>query len=106
MQRVDAISGALMLVPRAAFATLGGCSRNADQLCEDFVSDCGEHNDLGDCQMRASALESQAEEKGCIDRYFAYVDCVDELSSLCETAQACAAERQSLDDCGVFFSMF
>ncbi len=94
----------VVLILAGAFAALGGCSRSADQLCEDFVCECGENNDLRDCQIRASSLESQAEAHGCIDRYAAYVDCVDDLPSLCETANACASERQSLADCGVFFS--
>lgn len=96
----------IVLIVAGALAALGGCNRNADQLCEDFVSECGENNEVRSCQIRASALESQAAENGCIDRFLAYVDCVDDLSSLCETAKSCASERQSLADCGVFFGSF
>jgi hypothetical protein len=75
---------------------VAGCGRAPDQLCEDFAKQCGSENSVADCEMRAAALEQEATDKQCLQLWDAYVGCVDDLSSLCNSATDCAGARADL----------
>lgn len=81
-----------------------GCARDPEDLCEDFVDECGDDRDSVEaCVERADSLEERSRERGCLDHYYDYLDCVDALDSLCNTADECALPRDELARCGVFF---
>lgn len=84
-------------------AALGCSGPDIEQICEDFVEDCGDLNDEGQCIARGELLERQAEERDCLGEWAIYLDCVDESSSLCTTEATCASERDQLERCGVTF---
>ncbi len=82
---------------------LAACSRSPEELCEDFVDECEQMNSVDQCIRRADDLERRAEEAGCTQPYYDYLDCVDGLESLCNTADDCALPRDDLARCGVDF---
>ncbi|NUO55001.1 MAG: hypothetical protein HOV80_39690 [Polyangiaceae bacterium] len=87
-----------------AAALLAGCSRSPEELCEDFVDECDDGNsDVDQCVMRSQILEREAEDKGCMDQYYNYLDCVDAQESLCRTQFDCEIPRDDLRRCGVTF---
>jgi hypothetical protein len=79
------------------------CARTPEELCEDFADECDETADVDACVDRAERLQFLSEREGCMDEFYAYLDCVDELSSLCETAEDCHVPRLDLERCGVVF---
>jgi len=91
----------------AAVIALGaiGCGRSTEDLCEDFIDECGDddRDSVEACVERADTLEERSFEAGCQDQYYAYLDCVDALDSLCNTADDCALPRDDLARCGIFF---
>jgi hypothetical protein len=94
---------------RIAFALgfsvlLAGCGRNPDQICEDFVKECGGGNLVDDCKTRAAQLEAEAEQKHCLQLWDEYVGCVGDQQSLCDSADSCVSQRQNLVQfCGIVF---
>ncbi|MBL9025881.1 MAG: hypothetical protein JNL21_27040 [Myxococcales bacterium] len=103
MSRTTSV-GATLLLAASAMLALVGCGRSTEDLCEDFVDECGDDRDsVRSCVRRADELEQRATEAGCLEPYDAYLDCVDGLESLCDTADDCAAPREDLARCGVFF---
>ncbi len=98
MSRVAFAMVALM----AAF--LAGCQRSPEELCEDFVEECDDGlSDVDQCVIRSQGIEREAEEKGCMDQFYNYLDCVDAQPSLCDTAHDCEIPREDLERCGVSF---
>jgi len=73
-----------------------GCGRSPNQLCEDFVKECGSENSVAACQARAATLEAEAQQDQCLQLWDQYVGCVDNLQSLCTAADQCASQRDDL----------
>lgn len=83
---------------------LVGCGRSPEELCEDFVDECDDGNNRVDqCVARSERIEHEAEQAGCMDQFYNYVDCVDALDTLCNTADDCGVPREDLARCGVNF---
>lgn len=84
--------------------TLLACGPDIEAICEDFVDDCGDLNDVDACVERGEALEQESEQLGCDAEWMSYLDCVDQAASLCETELTCGPERADVEACGVVFT--